>query len=134
MTTGTIFVIVSPQFSLPRWRNWQTCRPSRWSGAGWPAGPPAGREQAGARDSVKSMFTVYVIQSILHHYRYVGLTDNLKRRINQHQEGKERTTAPYRRYKLIYTEVFLTRAEARKKEKYLKSGFGRKWLDKNFSG
>jgi putative endonuclease len=38
------------------------------------------------------------------------------------------TTKPYRPFKMIHKEVFATRAEAREREKYLKSGIGKEFL------
>jgi putative endonuclease len=79
------------------------------------------------------MFTVYVIRSSKREYWYVGLTNNLQRRVLQHQEGKERTTKPYRPFTIVHTEEFPTRLEARKREIYLKSGKGKEWL-KTYAG
>jgi putative endonuclease len=76
------------------------------------------------------MFFVYALKSLTRNYIYVGLTDDIKRRVSQHNAGKERTTRPYGPFKLIYSESFLTRPEARKKEKYLKSGVGKEFLKK----
>jgi len=59
---------------------------------------------------------------------YVGLTDNLPRRIQQHNDGRERTTKPYRPFRLLHSEQFTTRTEARSREKYLKSGAGKEFL------
>jgi putative endonuclease len=97
--------------AVPRWRN----------------GRPACR-QAGAPVSLLPMYFVYVLRSISREYLYVGLTNNLLRRIRQHQAGYERTTRAYRPFELIYSEQFLTRLEARNREKYLKSGSGKEWL------
>jgi len=74
------------------------------------------------------MFTVYSIKSIDRNYIYVGLTNNIERRFNEHQKGQNKTTAPYRQFVLIYQENFPTRTEARKKEIYLKSGTGKEFL------
>ena len=74
------------------------------------------------------MFSVYVLRSHRREYWYVGLSANVERRVRQHQEGKERTTKPYRPFDLVYVEGFMTRPEARKREKYLKSGSGKEWL------
>ena len=60
----------------------------------------------------------------------MGLTDNVRRRIQQHNEGRERTTRPYRPFELIHYEEFETRNEARNREKYLKSGVGKEFLRK----
>jgi putative endonuclease len=52
------------------------------------------------------MFAVYVIRSEQREYWYVGLTDNVDRRVQQHQDGRERTTKPYRPFQLVYSEFF----------------------------
>ncbi len=74
------------------------------------------------------MFSVYAIKSKKKRYIYVGLTNNLERRLKQHNNGRSRTTSPYKPFELIYSEVFGTRIEARKREKYLKSGQGKDFL------
>jgi putative endonuclease len=78
------------------------------------------------------MYYVYVIKSLGRSYRYVGITDNTERRISQHQAGREKTTRPYRPFKVLFTEVYPYRIEARKREKYLKSGIGKEWIKKNY--
>ena len=59
---------------------------------------------------------------------YVGLTNNLRRRLREHQQGKEKTTRAYRPFALVHFEEFPSRQEARGREKYLKSGIGKEWL------
>ncbi len=76
------------------------------------------------------MYYVYAIASLDRNYIYVGLTDSVDRRFLEHNTGKNRTTKPYLPFKLIYTEVFETRIDARFKEKYLKSGIGKELLKK----
>lgn len=46
----------------------------------------------------------------------------------EHNDGKNRTTRPYAPFRLIYSELVHTRIEARKREKYLKSGAGKEVL------
>ena len=58
------------------------------------------------------------------------MTDNLKRRLHEHQSGYNRTTKSYRPFELIYTQKFLDRISAREHEKKLKSGSGREFLKK----
>ncbi|MBK9455677.1 MAG: GIY-YIG nuclease family protein [Chitinophagales bacterium] len=67
------------------------------------------------------MYFVYALKSIQHNYIYVGLTDNVERRVNQHNKGYERTTKPYLPFKLILIESFDTRLDARQREKELKT-------------
>jgi len=78
------------------------------------------------------MYFVYVIKSLSRNYIYVGLTNNLERRFRQHQDGTSKTTKPYRPFKLLFSEAFLTRLEAREREKYLKSGAGKEYIKSNF--
>ncbi len=75
-----------------------------------------------------TMYYVYAISSLVKNYIYVGLTDNLERRIQQHNDGRERTTKPYLPYILIYPETLNNRHEARLREKYWKSGTGKRQL------
>lgn len=58
------------------------------------------------------------------------MTDNLERRFEQHNEGYERTTKPYLPYILLYSEVVASRVDARLREKYWKSGTGKRKLRK----
>jgi len=74
------------------------------------------------------MFFVYVLKSLKDGRLYKGLTHDLKNRLIEHNEGKQKSTQAYRPWKLVYTENFSSRVEARKKEKYLKSGSGREFL------
>ena len=74
------------------------------------------------------MYTVYAIQSINRKYIYVGLTGNLEERLKCHNSGQNKTTKPYKPFRLIFTEECSTRIEARKREKYYKSGIGKEYL------
>ena len=76
------------------------------------------------------MYFVYALKSIQHNYIYVGLTDNVERRVNQHNKGYERTTKPYLPFKLILVESFDTRLDARQREKELKTTSGKRPLRK----
>jgi len=73
-------------------------------------------------------YWVYAISSLHRKYIYVGLTDDLERRFKQHNTGQNPTTKPYLPFKIIHTEKFETRIEAREREKKLKSGSGKEFL------
>lgn len=75
-------------------------------------------------------YFVYVIVSEKK-YIYVGISADVERRFFEHQSGKNKTTRPYRPFRFIHKEEFLTRAEARVREKYLKSGIGKEWIKEN---
>ena len=87
-----------------------------------------GRQVPAGRLVDAIMFFVYAISSLNRNYIYVGLTNNITRRIEEHQRGSNRTTKAYRPFKLILLEEYKTRVEARKREKYLKSGIGKEFL------
>ncbi|MBZ0178116.1 MAG: GIY-YIG nuclease family protein [Melioribacteraceae bacterium] len=74
------------------------------------------------------MIYVYALKSVNHNYIYVGMTNNISVRFNEHNSGYERTTKPYLPFRLIYFEKCLSRKEARLREKYLKSGIGKEFL------
>jgi putative endonuclease len=73
-------------------------------------------------------YYVYAIISSVRQYIYVGLTDNLDRRIAEHNNGYNKTTKPYAPFILIYSEKVNNRIDARMREKYLKSGVGKAFL------
>ncbi len=74
------------------------------------------------------MHYVYVIKSQIRNYIYVGLTDNVTRRISQHNEKHNKTTKPYAPFDVLLVEEYHSRPEARIREKYLKSGIGKEFL------
>ena len=76
------------------------------------------------------MFFVYALSSINRNYIYVGLSSDLERRLFDHNQGYNLTTKPYKPFKTILVEEFPTRALARNREKYLKSGVGKEYLKK----
>jgi putative endonuclease len=80
------------------------------------------------------MFFVYVIRSEMDGRFYVGLTQHTENRILQHNKGSVFSTKGYRPWKLFFTESFSTRPEARKREKYLKSGVGKEYIKNNWPG
>ncbi|MEO0875621.1 MAG: GIY-YIG nuclease family protein [Bacteroidota bacterium] len=74
------------------------------------------------------MIYVYVLQSTQHQFRYVGMTNDLETRLQQHNRGSTSSTKFYRPFVVVHTEAFPDRQAARKREKYLKSAAGRRWL------
>lgn len=74
------------------------------------------------------MIFVYAISSINFNYIYVGMTADIEERFNRHNNGREKTTRPYTPFILVYTEECKDRTEARKLEKYWKSGIGKEKL------
>ena len=74
------------------------------------------------------MFTVYVLRSMATGGLYTGFTSDLAYRIEQHNHGITTSTKGRGPWKLVYQEQYTTRAEAMRRERYLKSGKGREEL------
>jgi putative endonuclease len=74
------------------------------------------------------MFFTYILLSRKDLKFYIGYTDNLKKRFIEHQEGKVEATKWRRPLKLVYYEACLSKRLAFKREKYFKTGFGRRFL------
>ena len=74
------------------------------------------------------MFFVYAINSLVRNYIYVGLSNNVERRLIEHNNGENRSTKAYAPFELVLKERYATRLEARQREKYLKSGIGKEFL------
>lgn len=76
------------------------------------------------------MFYVYVLQSQSDSGLYIGYSANLKRRFAEHQAGTSRATACRGPWVLIYYEAYAEERDARGREEFLKSGAGRRLLQK----
>jgi putative endonuclease len=76
------------------------------------------------------MFYVYLLQSEVDEGLYIGFTSDLKRRLAEHQEGKSFSTSYRLPWRLIYYEAYLEEADALGRERFLKSGGGRRFLAK----
>ena len=71
------------------------------------------------------MFYVYRIRSLKFTRRvYTGLSADLRQRLADHNDGKNRYTAPFRPWELMFYAAFRTEEKARGFESYLKSGSG----------
>ncbi|MBX2829239.1 MAG: GIY-YIG nuclease family protein [Flavobacteriaceae bacterium] len=77
------------------------------------------------------MFYVYVLYSSGFDRFYVGFTNNLDKRLSEHNSGKNKSTKAFIPWKIVHIENFDSRLEAREREKYLKSAAGRRWRKMN---
>lgn len=75
------------------------------------------------------MIYVYVIKSKQKKFRYVGISNDVDRRIKEHNLGKNLSTSYYAPFDLKLKEKYSDYVDARKREIFLKSGQGRKFLD-----
>jgi len=74
------------------------------------------------------MFYVYVLRSESDSGFYIGYSNNLRARLNQHRQGESFATSHRGPWTLIYYEAYRDQWDALGRERYLKSGAGRKLL------
>jgi len=74
------------------------------------------------------MFYTYVLRSKSDGKLYVGYCKDLKSRLKEHNRGQVNATKSRKPYVLVYYEACLSGEKAIKREKYFKTGFGRRFL------
>jgi len=74
------------------------------------------------------MHYVYTLLSEKDGHFYTGSTNDLQRRFEEHNMGRVNSTKNRRPLKLIYYEACINEEDARRRERYLKSGMGKKYL------
>jgi predicted GIY-YIG superfamily endonuclease len=62
--------------------------------------------------------------------RYVGVTSDLRRRVEEHNSGKSLHTAKFKPWRLVTDVAFSDAAKAERFERYLKSGSGHAFAKK----
>lgn len=72
------------------------------------------------------MYYTYVLQSEKDSKWYTGYSNDLKRRLSDHNKGLVYATTKRRPFKLIYYEACLNEDDAKAREEYLKSGMGKR--------
>ena len=78
------------------------------------------------------MYYVYILLNEAKTRTYTGVTDDVDKRLAEHNAGRVKSSQPYRPYELIHIESFETLSEARQKEKYYKSTTGRRRIKEMF--
>lgn len=73
-------------------------------------------------------YYIYVLRSIKDNRFYTGYSSNLKKRIQQHQKGLVQSTKHRLPVELIYFEGCNNQQDATKREKYLKTTYGKRYL------
>lgn len=76
------------------------------------------------------MHYVYILESISASKLYIGVTNNLRKRFYEHNNGLSRSTAPGRPYILKRVERFENIKEAYSRERFLKSRKNRRLLER----
>ena len=80
------------------------------------------------------MYYVYVLKSEKDEDMYVGYTADLGERIAIHNAGKVKSTQARRPLKLIYYEACLNQKDALRREKYLKTAYGKRYIKSRLKG
>jgi putative endonuclease len=76
------------------------------------------------------MYFVYVLESLKDRGWYIGFTEDVHRRLIDHNSGKNYSTSQRRPMRLIYYEAYMEKMDALGREKFLKSGSGHRFLKK----
>ena len=78
---------------------------------------------------MSKFYYVYVLQSEKDGNLYVGYTDDLKKRMNEHNSGRVPSTKNRTPLKLVYYEACLNQQDATKRENYLKTTWGKRFIN-----
>jgi putative endonuclease len=73
-------------------------------------------------------FCVYILLSEKDGNFYVGITTDLSRRLDEHNQGRNTSTVSRRPFRLIHAELYSSKEDAVRRETYLKSAKGRRVL------
>lgn len=73
-------------------------------------------------------FYVYILYNKDKNYIYIGYTENLRQRLNEHNGGYSKSTKSYLPLELIHYEAYKSKNDAKRREKYLKTNKGRTTL------
>ena len=83
----------------------------------------------GSENSIAIMFYyVYILQSTKNNNLYVGYTEDLKKRLQEHNRGFNFSTKPYRPWQVIHYEAYRNKQDAERRERYLKTNQGARLL------
>jgi len=72
------------------------------------------------------IFCVYILLSEKDGNFYVGITTDLSRRLDEHNQGRNTSTASRRPFRLIHAELYSSKEDALRRETYLKTAKGRR--------
>jgi putative endonuclease len=78
------------------------------------------------------MFYVYLLHSAKDNGFYIGFSTDLKKRLSEHRRGASFATKSRGPWKLIYYEAYTEREDAEGRERFLKSGAGRRFETRSF--
>ena len=65
-------------------------------------------------------YYTYILKSLIKDWYYIGHTSNLDKRLSEHNTGRNKSTKPYKPYKIVHLEHFKSKSEAYKREQQIK--------------
>lgn len=74
------------------------------------------------------MYYTYILRSTKDRRKYTGFTGNLRKRFEEHNAGKVFSTKGKGPFEIIYYEACVNELDASAREKYLKSGMGKRYI------
>ena len=89
---------------------------------------PSQRTRRCIASQTMKFYYVYVLKSKIKDFIYVGFTIDLRRRFKQHNNKEELSTKHYAPYELIFYEAYVSKADASRREEYLKTTKGKTTL------
>jgi len=76
-------------------------------------------------------YYVYILRSLKDGKFYIGFTKDLRRRFKEHNSKMSTSTKSRVPFTLVYYEAYLHSEDAKEREKFLKSGWGRNYIKKS---
>ena len=86
------------------------------------------RSESG-RSMANSMYYVYILRSLKNTRYYIGCTNNLTRRLHEHNSGQTKGNRYYGPFEVVYKETYAAATDARKREYYIKSQKSRIFIE-----
>lgn len=80
-----------------------------------------------------NFYFVYVLRSEKDNNFYTGYSENLHKRIEKHDTGRVESTIYRGPFKLVYYEACLNKKDALKRERYLKTAWGKRYIKSRLS-
>lgn len=72
----------------------------------------------------------YILQFYIDQGWFIGETSDLRKRFKQHQNGEVTSTKYRGSFRLLFYECFINKTDAKARERFMKSGFGRAQMKK----
>ncbi|MCB9206968.1 MAG: GIY-YIG nuclease family protein [Ignavibacteriales bacterium] len=79
-------------------------------------------------------YTLYILKSLVADRFYVGHTNNLLRRIDEHNSGQTKSTKPYKPWEVVFTIEITSKSEAYNIERFIKSKKSKIFIKKLIKG